>query len=87
MILSLVVVAVIGIIAGATADELLRGRDSRSARVVSFGVAGALAGLIVRGAIGGEGLMIEALTALLGALLLAFAARVRISAAAARAAA
>ena len=85
MMLAVIVSAIIGLIAGAIADELLRCGDPRSRRVVFSGVVGAIAGIIARAAIGGEGLMIEVLTALLGALLLAFATRVRISAAAARA--
>lgn len=40
MILSVVIALVVGIVAGAGTDELLRGRDVRSRRVIAAGVAG-----------------------------------------------
>jgi hypothetical protein len=61
------------------------GRDPRSRLVVAAGVAGAIAGLVVRRGFGDEGLLIGSLTALVGALLFAFGTRVRLSAAIARA--
>ncbi len=49
--------------------------------MIAAGVAGAIAGLIVRRAMGDEGALIDALVALLGAGLVAFATRVHMSAA------
>ncbi len=80
MILSVVIALVVGIVAGAGTDELLRGRDVRSRRVIAAGVAGAIAGLIVRRAMSDDNALIDALAALLGAGLVAFATRVRMSA-------
>jgi uncharacterized membrane protein YeaQ/YmgE (transglycosylase-associated protein family) len=86
MILSLTAVLVGGIVAGAGIDELLRGRDPRSRRVMVGGIIGAIAGLIVGRAIGNDGALLDVLAAFLGAALVAFATRVRTSAALGRAA-
>jgi uncharacterized membrane protein YeaQ/YmgE (transglycosylase-associated protein family) len=86
MILSLISALSVGVIGGVGADELLRGRDPRSSRVIVAGVVGAIAGLIVHRASGGGGTLLSVLAALLGACLTAFATRVRVSAAIARAA-
>lgn len=88
MIFMLIVALVIGVLGGAAADELLRGRDPRSQRVVIAGAIGAFAGLLVRrvaGApVGGGDMVVSALMTFLGAALLAFVTRVRLSAAIAR---
>ena len=85
MILTLVFAFVAGVIGGAGTDELLRGRDPRSSLVIVAGLLGAAVGLIIRRAIGEDGVLVGALTALLGAVLLAFVVRVRLSVAIARA--
>jgi uncharacterized membrane protein YeaQ/YmgE (transglycosylase-associated protein family) len=85
MILTLVFAFVAGVIGGAGTDELLRGRDPRSSLVIVAGLVGAAVGLIVRRAIGEDGVLVGTLTALLGAVLLAFVVRVRLSVAIARA--
>ena len=84
MIVVLIVALIIGAIFGAVSDELLRGGDPRSTRVIVAGIAGAIVGLVARRASGGDGVLIEALTALVGALALAFVMRVRVSAVIAR---
>lgn len=81
MIIGLFIAAVaLGIAVGLVADELLRGRDPRSRYVVVAGIVGALGGLIARRVVGPETVLLDALSALTGALLLAFLARVRMSA-------
>lgn len=85
MIVSLIIGIIIGAAGAAVLDALLRGRDPRSFSVLVAGIVGAIAGVAMRRSVGNEGLLVEALTALLGALLLALAARVRISATIARA--
>jgi uncharacterized membrane protein YeaQ/YmgE (transglycosylase-associated protein family) len=85
MILTLVFALVAGVIGGAGTDELLRGRDPRSSLVIVAGLVGAAVGLIVRHAIGEDGVLVGTLTALVGGVLLAFVVRVRLSVAIARA--
>ena len=77
MIIALIVATVVGLLVGVGEDALLRGRDPRSWFVVAAGVVGAIAGLVARRAFGDAGLLIGSLTALFGALLLAFGTRVR----------
>jgi uncharacterized membrane protein YeaQ/YmgE (transglycosylase-associated protein family) len=72
---------VIGVVVGLGADELLRGRDPRSRYVVVAGAVGGVAGLIVQRSIGGNGGITDVLAGLVGAILVAFVTRVRISAA------
>ena len=84
MIVTLVLGIFIGAVAGASLDALLRGRDPSSRSVVAAGIAGALAAMVIRRAISDEGLLVEALAALAGALLIAFGTRARISAAISR---
>jgi len=84
MMLSLVVVIVAGIGVAAGTDELLRGRDPRSRRVIVAGIIGAIAAVIARRAMGVDGALVDALTAFFGAGLLAFATRAHTSAALAR---
>ena len=84
MILMLISTVAIGVIAGAAADEVLRGRDPRSRRVMAAGFAGAVAGVVLWRAFGSADVLMDGLMALLGAALLAFAVRVRTSAAIAR---
>ena len=84
MIIALAVVVLIGVLAGAGADELLRGRDPRSARVIVAGLVGAIVGLVVRRETGSDGVLIGALSGLFGALLVAFIVRIRLSTAIAR---
>ena len=79
MIVSLIVGALIGAVAGASLDSLVRGRDPSSRTVVAAGIAGALAAVMIRRAISDEGMLVEALAALAGALLIAFATRARLS--------
>jgi uncharacterized membrane protein YeaQ/YmgE (transglycosylase-associated protein family) len=83
MIVVLLVAALaVGLVAGAGADALLRGRDPRSAAVVIAGVVGAIAGLFMRRAFSAEGeILIPLLVAFFGGMLAAFVVRVRISAA------
>ena len=76
-----IVALVVGIGVGLVADELIRGRDRRSRYVIVAGVISGLGGLIAGRASGSHGLPLEALTALVGAVLVAFVTRVRISAA------
>ena len=78
---------IIGVAAGAAMDELLRGRDRRSTRVIIAGLAGAIGGLLIRRASGGDDALIDAFAALFGAGVLAFVLRARISAAIGRVAA
>jgi uncharacterized membrane protein YeaQ/YmgE (transglycosylase-associated protein family) len=80
MIIAFAFVAVIGLATGAVSDELLRGRDPRSRGVILAGLAGAVAGLVVRRGSGSDGLLIGTLSAFVGALILAFIMRVRLSA-------
>ena len=80
MMLSLVVTIVAGIGAAAGIDELLRGRDPRSRRVIVAGIVGAIAAVTVRRAMGVDGALVDALSAFFGAGLLAFATRARTSA-------
>jgi hypothetical protein len=85
MLLTLIGALSIGVVVGAAVDELLRVGDTRSRRVIGASLVGAVAGLVVvRRAIGGDDALVGALAAVLGAALLAFALRVRISAAIAR---
>lgn len=80
MIIAFVIASVVGVAAGVSCDELLRGRDSRSSWVTIAGVVGAMGGFAIRRIAGGDDLLLEMLTSLVGALLLAFATRARISA-------
>lgn len=80
-----VVAAVVGILMGASADALLRGRDPRSRVVVAFGLAGALGGAAARYVTGSSDMLVLVLSAVVGGLLLAFIARARLSARLARA--
>lgn len=79
MIVAFVVACVAGVLAGMTCDELVRGGDPRSRRVLVAGIVGAIGGLAVRGTMDDHSLLLEVLTAVVGVLLLAFATRVRIS--------
>ena len=84
MILALVIMVVVGLLTGIISDEILRGRDPRASRVVVAGLVGSVAGLALRRVAGSDGLVIGMLSAWVGALLLAFIVRVRLSAAVAR---
>lgn len=84
MIVAFVVACVVGLLGGVASDELLRGHDPSSKFVIAAGILGAIGALVVRRTVGGEGLLLEVLTVLIGALLLAFVTRARISSALAR---
>jgi uncharacterized membrane protein YeaQ/YmgE (transglycosylase-associated protein family) len=84
MILAAVIMVAAGLLTGIISDELLRGRDPRATRVVVAGLVGAIVGLALRRASGNDGLVIGALSAVVGALVLAFIVRARLSATAAR---
>lgn len=84
MMIALAFMLAVGLVTGAVSDELLRGHDPRATGVVVAGFVGAMAGLVLRRVNGNDGLLIGALSALVGALVLAFVVRIRLSAAAAR---
>jgi uncharacterized membrane protein YeaQ/YmgE (transglycosylase-associated protein family) len=84
MIMSVVAACVTGVLVGVSSDELLRGRDPRSRRVMVAGIVGALVALAIRRSMGGDSWLLEVLTVLFGALVVAFATRVRISSTLAR---
>jgi uncharacterized membrane protein YeaQ/YmgE (transglycosylase-associated protein family) len=84
MIYAAMLMVAVGLLAGIISDELLRGRDPRAGRVVVAGLVGAIVGLNLRRASGNDGLVIGTLSALVGALVLAFIVRARLSAATAR---
>ena len=78
---SWIVALIVGTGVGFISDELLRGRDSRSRYVVAAGALGGVVGLIAQRTTGGTGGLTDALASVVGALLLGFVTRVRISAA------
>ena len=80
MIVQIVAAAAAGVLTGAGADALLRGRDPRSVTVAACGLAGALAGAAIRYIGGTTDVLIVGLSSVVGGLLLAFVARARISA-------
>ena len=81
MILMLMAAIPLGALCGFAADELLRGRDPRASVVILAGVAGAIAGVLAHRWAGVDGgMVVDALWALAGAIALASAVRVRISA-------
>ena len=80
MIIALAIAAVVGLVTGAISDELLRGRDPRATRVLIAGIVGGIAGLVLRRVSGDTEAVIGALSALVGALTLAFIVRIRLSA-------
>lgn len=83
MFVLLIAALAVGIVAGAGADALLRGRDARSTAVLVAGVVGAIVGLFVRRVVGVQGeVLLPLLVALVGGILAAFVVRVRISASA-----
>lgn len=82
--IAVAVMMVVGLVTGAVSDELLRGRDPRAMGVVGAGLVGAIAGLVLRRVSGTDGLLIGALSALVGALVVAFVVRIRLSGAIAR---
>ena len=84
MITTLVGTCVVGLLAGVSSDELLRGQDPRSRRVLVAGILGAIAGLAIRRGMSDDGWLVEVLAALFGALVAAFAMRIRISSVRAR---
>lgn len=80
MIVLVIAALAVGLVAGAGADALLRGRDPRSVAVVIAGAVGAAAGLFVRRAVGPDGeVLLPLLVALFAGMLAAFVVRVRIS--------
>jgi hypothetical protein len=79
MITMFVGVAVLGALAGASSDELLRGRDPRSRRVLAAGIVGAIGGLAIQSRMSDHTWLLEVMAALLGALMVASVTRVRIS--------
>jgi hypothetical protein len=82
MILIFMAALVLGAAGGGGVDELLRGRDPRSIRVIIGGVVGAFAGLTLhRWAAVDGGVLLDALWMFVGATALACATRMRISAA------
>lgn len=80
MIVQLILAAAIGLVTGASADALLRGRDGHSTAVVIAGLAGALGGAAVRYLSGSDDLLLVVTSAIAGGLLLAFITRARLSA-------
>jgi uncharacterized membrane protein YeaQ/YmgE (transglycosylase-associated protein family) len=84
MIIALVIMLVVGLVTGGVSDELLRGRDPRATGVVGAGLVGAIAGLVLQRMSENDGLLVGALSAFVGALVLAFVVRIRLSAAIAR---
>lgn len=81
MILTVVGAVILGVLAGACLDELLRGPEARSRRVLIAGMVGAIGGLAIRSTMDDRTWLLEVLTALLGALLVAGATRIGISSA------
>lgn len=79
MILTVVGAVILGVLAGACSDELLRGRDARSRSVLMAGFVGAIGGLAIRSMMADRAWLLEILTALLGALIVAGATRIGIS--------
>jgi hypothetical protein len=79
MIATIVIVLAIGIVVGILMDALLRGRDPRSWAVTLWAVGGAVGAVTARFGIDSPGLLVVYLSAVAGAMLLAFAARARVS--------
>jgi uncharacterized membrane protein YeaQ/YmgE (transglycosylase-associated protein family) len=82
MIITVWIAAIlIAVVVGLVSDELLRGRDARSMYVSVAAAAGGVVGLILQRMTGENGALVGLLAAVVGALLLSFVTRVRISAA------
>ena len=80
MIMAAILPLAVGILAGLSVDGLLRGRDPRSASVVAWGLWGGLGGAGTGYSFGAKDLLIGALSAAVGGMVFALAARARISA-------
>lgn len=80
MIIATILAVAVGLLAGVSLDALLRGRDPRSTVVVVWGVCGALAAGAVRYVVDPKDMLIVGLSAVVGSMVLAFAARAHMSA-------
>jgi hypothetical protein len=80
MIIATILAVAAGLLVGIGIDALLRGRDPRSAAVVLWAVCGALAAGVVRYVVGPTDALIVGLSAVVGGMMLALAARARVSA-------
>ena len=80
MLTELAIGVVVGILCGTMTDELLRGRDPRSTRVILWGLFGGLLGTALRRLGDQQGLTLIGLSGAVAALLMAFGSRARVSA-------
>jgi hypothetical protein len=79
MIIATILAIAAGILTGLSADALLRGRDPQSMAVVIWGLFGALVATVVCYFVGPQDVLIVGLSAAVGGMALACAARAHIS--------